>query len=218
MSLAFTYILNDLQGVKDMTTISTFGVVFLAVSILVLIGGTLLLVFGISSTIKGKKRIGRIVAGGIMIFYGLATTFLSLIFVASVARTDTVSMATKESGSMQLIMTALKENDAQALEESFAKYGYSGEAPYKEDAAGLLKLIEGKVTSVEPSPTGVKFKNKNHCTTYKFIVHTDADQKYTVIAYVLTACSDERYLGVQRIRLTQNNEVLYEAGTVPDFN
>jgi len=201
-----------------MNSISTFGIVFLAISILVLIGGTLLLVFGISSTIKGKKRIGRIVAGGIMIFYGLATTVLSLIFVRSFIGTDSVGMAKQQSESMQLVMTALKENDAESLKDSFAKVGYSGEAPYPEDAAEFLKLIEGTVTSVEPSPTGVKFKNKDHCTTYKFVVRTDGDEKYTVTVDIITASSNDDYLGVQRIRLTKDGELLYEAGTAPSFN
>ena len=201
-----------------MNTISTFGIVFLAISILVLIGGTLLLIFGISSTIKGKKRIGRIVAGGIMIFYGLTTTILSLIFMASVAGTDPVAKAEKESGSMQLVMTAIKENDPESLEEAFAKEGYSGEGPYKQDAAELLKLIEGSVISVEPSPIGVKFHNKEHCTTYKFVVRTDSDGTYIVTADVITATSQEQCLGVQRIRLTKDGELLYEAGTSPSFN
>ena len=201
-----------------MNSVSVFSVIFLVVSLLVLIGGVLLLVFGISSTIKGKKRIGRIVAGGILIFYGLASSVISLMFVSVIGRTDTLSMATKESGTVSLVTTALKQNDAETLAEAFAKEGYSGDAPDKADAEEILKLIEGKVRNVQISTTGIKFKNENSCTTYRIVVITEEEKKYTITAYIMSASDDERYLGVQRISMKDLDGLLYEAGTTPSFN
>ncbi|MCR5340800.1 MAG: DUF5104 domain-containing protein [Saccharofermentans sp.] len=198
----------------QLTAASTF---FLIMSLLLLAGGVLLLVFGIIGTVKGKRYIGRIITGAILTFFGMATLILSIMFVGATAGTDPKTMAENESGAFFSLMTALKDKDAQSLEESFAKEGCSGEAPYKEDAAEFLKLIEGKVTSVDPSPTGVKFHNKNRCTSYKFIVRTDADKEYIITAAIMTSSSNEGYIGVQQIRLMENGELLYEAGTYPDF-
>ena len=200
-----------------MTSLTFASTLFLIMSLLLLAGGVLLLVFGIIATVKGKKRIGFIITGGILLFFGLATTVLSIMFVKATAGTNPALMAENESGAFFSLMTALKENDAQSLEESFAKEGCSGEAPYKEDAAEFLKLIEGKVTSVDPSPIGIKFKNGEKCTTYKYIVRTDADKVYVVTAEIMTSSSNDRCVGVQKIRLTENGELLYEAGTSPSL-
>lgn len=200
-----------------MTSLTFASTLFLIMSLLLLAGGVLLLVFGIIGTVKGKRYIGRIITGGILLFFGLATTVLSIMFVKATAGTNPTLMAENESGTFFSVMTALKENDAQSLEESFAKEGCSGEAPYKEDAAEFLKLIEGKVTSVDPSPIGIKFKNGEKCTTYKYIVRTDADKVYVVTAEIMTSSSNDRCVGVQKIRLTENGELLYEAGTSPSL-
>ena len=87
------------------------GAASLIIFSLLLTGGLILLIISIIKTVKGKKKIGGIVAGGIMTVIGLIMVFYSgmMLFLGSYANgTATSSEVTKM---QRKITAAIEEKD-----------------------------------------------------------------------------------------------------------
>ena len=131
------------------SSVTTMGIVLVAVSILAFIGGVLLLVFGILSTIKGKKRIGRIVSGAILLFNGLVMSIVTgmLTVVAGGIETD---MNDKSSTySLAHIEAAFYNKNPEMLAMALAETGYSGDAIEQKNAKELIESIGHNPTRTE---------------------------------------------------------------------
>ena len=122
--------------IEDGLTI--IGIIGLVAGFLLLAGGIVLLVISIIKTAKGKRRIGGIVGGGIMIFGSL----MLMITVGSFAFTASMLYSAPYSHNLESIpeniMTALTDKDTVYFSHLFAKESYSGEALAKEDADTII--------------------------------------------------------------------------------
>ena len=116
------------------SSVTTMGIVLVAVSILAFIGGVLLLIFGILSTIKGKKRIGRIVIGAILLFNGLVMSIVSGMLTITAGRIETDVNDKSSVYSLSRIEAAFYNKNPEMLAMALAENGYSGDAIEAKDA------------------------------------------------------------------------------------
>ena len=193
------------------------SIVLVAVSILAFIGGVLLLVFGILSTIKGKKRIGRIVIGAILLFNGLVMSIVTGMLTITAGRIETDVNDKSSVYSLSRIEAAFYNKNPEMLAMALAENGYSGDAIEAKDAKELIGNIEGNVISVKYSSNGIEFHNSTRSATYEFRV-TTTEKQYIVYVNIITSDSNKNYMGIQYIRMTEDGETLSEFGTKPDLN
>ena len=112
------------------------GIIGGAVGLLLFAGGVLLLVLSIISTVKGKRRIGGIVGGAIMLVGGISVGFTFGMFAVTAGLISSSSADTAQIAAMTShIQSALNDNDADALYELFSKESYSGEPLEYDEAA-----------------------------------------------------------------------------------
>lgn len=199
------------------TGVSVYGVAFLIISLLVFTVGVLLLIFGISSTIKRKKSIGRIVAGGILVIHGLVLTFFSVMIVLSGA-SNKIAMNSEDVNEMNSrIIAALESNDPDEMAALSARSGYSGDVPDLSGMNDFFFHIDGKITSVNGQPVGSAYRNKVTSYTFWYAVKTDSSKSYTVQIDFIVSSPDESHIGVQQIILKDGRDVIGKYGTKPDF-
>ncbi len=193
------------------------GIVLVAVSILAFIGGVLLLVFGILSTIKGKKRIGRIVIGAILLFNGLVMSIVTGMLTIMAGGIETDMNDKSSTYSLAHIEAAFYNKNPEMLAMALAETGYSGDAIEKEKAKELIEYIDGNVIRVKYSSNGIAFHNSTHSAKYEFRV-TTSEKQYIVYMSIITSASNKDYVGVQYIRMSEDGETVFEAGTKPVLN
>ena len=199
------------------TSVTVMGIVLVCISILAFIGGVLLLIFGILSTIKGKKRIGRIVIGAILLFNGLVMSIVTgmLTVVAGGIETD---MNDKSSTySLAHIEAAFYNKNPEMLAMALAETGYSGDAIEQKNAKELIESIEGNVIRVKYNSNGIEFHNSTRSATYEFRV-TTTEKQYIVYMNIITSASNKNYMGIQHIRMSEDGETLFDFGTKPVLN
>lgn len=195
------------------------GIIGGAVGLLLFAGGILLLVLSIISTVKGKRRIGGIVGGGIMLVGGISVGFTFGMFAVTAGLISSSSADTAQIAAMTShIQSALNDNDADALYELFSKESYSGEPLEYDDAETICDYIKGDVESVTYEPTSISVENGTHATEYKYTIVTEDGDKYTLYIHVIEVSDTEEYVGIQHIKMYKGMNVLCNVGTAPVFN
>ena len=195
------------------------GIIGGAVGLLLFAGGVLLLVLSIISTVKGKRRIGGIVGGGIMLIGGISVGFTFGMFAVTAGLISSSSADTAQIAAMTShIQSALNDNDADALYELFSKESYSGEPLEYDDAETICSYIEGDVKSVTYEPTSISVENGTHATEYKYTIVTEDGDKYTLYIHVIEVSDTEEYVGIQHIKMYKGMRVLCNVGTAPVFD
>ena len=200
----------------ETASIVTFGTVMLILSLIFAVAGILLLVFGIIKTVKGKKRIGMIVTGGIFTLIGLPMLLVSLIFTVSSGRISRdMNSAVSTSSALRLTMDAFKSNDPDELYKIFAKEGYTGDALTREDAEEFFSQINGKVKDIDVTGSGLFSNNGTKSTEYTFVIRTDTGERYMVTFEYMTQDSNQNCVGIQYLRLKQGRDTLCIFGKEP---
>ena len=195
------------------------GIIGGAVGLLLFAGGVLLLVLSIISTVKGKRRIGGIVGGGIMLIGGISVGFTFGMFAVTAGLISSSSADTAQIAAMTShIQSALNDNDPDALYELFSKESYSGEPLEYDDAETICSYIEGDVKSVTYEPTSISVENGTHATEYKYTIVTEDGDKYTLYIHVIEVSDTEEYVGIQHIKMYKGMRVLCNVGTAPVFD
>ena len=195
------------------------GIIGGAVGLLLFAGGVLLLVLSIISTVKGKRRIGGIVGGGIMLIGGISVGFTFGMFAVTAGLISSSSADTAQIAAMTShIQSALNDNDADALYELFSKESYSGEPLEYEDAEEICDYIKGDVKDVTFEPMSISVENGTHATEYKYTIVTENNTKYTLYIHVIEVSDTEEYVGIQHIKMYKGMNVLCNVGTAPVFD
>ena len=195
------------------------GIIGGAVGLLLFAGGVLLLVLSIISTVKGKRRIGGIVGGAIMLVGGISVGFTFGMFAVTAGLISSSSADTAQIAAMTShIQSALNDNDADALYELFSEESYSGEPLEYDDAETICSYIEGDVKDVTYEPTSISVENGTHATEYKYTIVTEDGDKYTLYIHVIEVSDTEEYVGIQHIKMYKGMNVLCNVGTAPVFD
>ena len=195
------------------------GIIGGAVGLLLFAGGVLLLVLSIISTVKGKRRIGGIVGGAIMLVGGISVVFTFGMFAVTAGLISSSSADTAQIAAMTShIQSALNDNDADALYELFSEESYSGEPLEYEDAEEICDYIKGDVKDVTFEPMSISVENGTHATEYKYTIVTEDGDKYTLYIHVIEVSDTEEYVGIQHIKMYKGMNVLCNVGTAPVFD
>lgn len=213
---------NNTRGIFYMVSqqsVMLVGIIGGAVGLLLFAGGVLLLVLSIISTVKGKRRIGGIVGGGIMLIGGISVGFTFGMFAVTAGLISSSSADTAQIAAMTShIQSALNDNDADALYELFSKESYSGEPLEYEDAEEICDYIKGDVKDVTFEPMSISVENGTHATEYKYTIVTEDGDKYTLYIHVIEVSDTEEYVGIQHIKMYKGMNVLCNVGTAPVFD
>lgn len=195
------------------------GIIGGAVGLLLFAGGVLLLVLSIISTVKGKRRIGGIVGGGIMLIGGISVGFTFGMFAVTAGLISSSSADTAQIAAMpSKIQSALNDNDPDELYSLFSEESYSGEPLEYEDAEEICDNIKGDVEAVTIEPLSISVENGTHSTEYKFTVVTEKGAKYTLYIHVIEVSDTDEYVGIQHIKMYKGMDVLCNVGTAPVFD
>ena len=195
------------------------GIIGGAVGLLLFAGGVTLLVLSIINTVKGKRRIGGIVGGGIMLIGGISVGFTFGMFAVTAGLISSSSADTAQIAAMTShIQSALNDNDADALYELFSKESYSGEPLEYDDAETICDYIKGDVKDVTFEPMSISVENGTHATEYKYTIVTENGDKYTLYIHVIEVSDTEEYVGIQHIKMYKGMNVLCNVGTAPVFD
>ena len=195
------------------------GIIGGAVGLLLFAGGVLLLVLSIISTVKGKRRIGGIVGGAIMLVGGISVGFTFGMFAVTAGLISSSSADTAQIAAMTShIQSALNDNDADALYELFSEESYSGEPLEYEDAEEICDYIKGDVKDVTFEPMSISVENGTHATEYKYTIVTEDGDRYTLYIHVIEVSDTEEYVGIQHIKMYKGMRVLCNVGTAPVFD
>lgn len=197
--------------------LATAGIIGVIVGLLIMVGGVVLLVFSILSTVRGKKRIGGIAFGGTMIAGSLMLmlTFGSFAITAGMMYDAPHSWTLESLGTN--IITALKDKKTDDFGHLFAKKSYSGDALTKENAATVFGYIDGDVKSVGAEVIEVPFKNGTYAAQDKYTLVTEDSGKYIIYVYFIYGSEDNDYVGIQHIKMYEGTKVLCEFGKAPDL-
>ena len=213
---------NNTRGIIYMVSqqsVMLVGIIGGAVGLLLFAGGVLLLVLSIISTVKGKRRIGGIVGGGIMLIGGISVGFTFGMFAVTAGLISSSSADTAQIAAMTShIQSALNDNDADALYELFSEESYSGEPLEYEDAEEICDYIKGDVKDVTFEPMSISVENGTHATEYKYTIVTEDGDKYTLYIHVIEVSDTEEYVGIQHIKMYKGMNVLCNVGTAPVFD
>lgn len=194
------------------------GIAGLIVFSLLFTGGMILVIVSIIKTVKGKKKIGGIVGGGIMTFTGLIMAFYSATMLFLGGYAGAVATSSEASKIQYKITTAIEKRDEDGLSDLFASRSYSGVEIEPEDAEQLFSYLDDyKISS--KSIVGTSFHNDIKEVEYKYILKNGDGDKSTLFFYCITKAngSNKKYVGIQYIQLNQGKSVT-EYGTRPDLN
>ena len=195
------------------------GIIGGAVGLLLFAGGVTLLVLSIINTVKGKRRIGGIIGGAIMLVGGISVGFTFGMFAVTAGLISSSSADTAQIAAMTShIQSALNDNDADALYELFSEESYSGEPLEYEDAEEICDYIKGDVKDVTFEPMSISVENGTHATEYKYTIVTEDGDKYTLYIHVIEVSDTEEYVGIQHIKMYKGMNVLCNVGTAPVFD
>ena len=194
------------------------GIPMLIFFVLMLAVGVILLVVSVSKTVKGKKWIGGIIAGGILTFIGFIMVIYSGMMIAMGGYADMIATSSEASRIQKKITDSIEEKDEDDLVKLIAETSYSGEEIMHQDIEQLFTYIEDYEISSK-SIVSTSFHNDIKEVKYKYILKSDDGDKCTIFFYCITRAKDENseYIGIQYIQLNQGKSVA-EYGTIPDLN
>ena len=200
---------------EGLNTFLNIGIIAFFVSLLLLIGGVILLVISVVKTVNGKKKIGGIVAGGVMTLLGLIFIFNTFGMVLLGGYAGAMATSSEASKIQYNITKAIEAKDADDLSDLFAKRSYSGDEIELKDAEQLFGYLEDyEITS--KTIVGTSFHNDIREVEYKYVLENDDGDKSTLFFYCITVANDSnrKYVGIQYIQLNQGKSVT-EYGTKP---
>lgn len=213
---------NNTRGIIYMVSqqsVMLVGIIGGAVGLLLFAGGVTLLVLSIINTVKGKRRIGGIIGGAIMLVGGISVGFTFGMFAVTAGLISSSSADTAQIAAMTShIQSALNDNDADALYELFSEESYSGEPLEYEDAEEICDYIKGDVKDVTFEPMSISVENGTHATEYKYTIVTENNARYTLYIHVIEVSDTEEYVGIQHIKMYKGMNVLCNVGTAPVFD
>lgn len=204
-----------MQGIETFMVIWIIAIViFLSITT----AGIIILVTSILKTVKGNKKIGGIIAGGVMIAMGLFMTFYSGSMLLVGGYVDLIATSSEASRIERKLTDAIAEKDEEALSDLFASRSYSGDEIHPEDAEQLFDYLEDYEISSNKI-VGTSFHNDIKEVEYKFILENDDGEKSTLIFYCITKAnnSNKKYVGIQYIQLNQGKSVT-EYGAKPKLH
>ena len=102
------------------------GIPMLIFFVLMLAVGVILLVVSVSKTVKGKKWIGGIIAGGILTFIGFIMVIYSGMMIAMGGYADMIATSSEASRIQKKITDSIEEKDEDDLVKLIAETSYSG--------------------------------------------------------------------------------------------
>ena len=198
--------------------LASTGIIGVIAGLLLFTGGTVLLIISILKTVKGKRRTGGIIGGGIMIFVSIMfmISFGMYIITAGMLYDAPYSRALESLGSN--ILTALNDKDSDFLAHLFAKESYSGEALKKEDAETVFGYIDGDIKNIRTEAVSATFKNGTYAMQDKYTIATEDSGEYIIYISFIYGSDNKYYEGIQHIQMYKGEEVLEEFGKVPDLN
>ena len=204
-----------MQGIE---TFMGIGIIAIILFLMITAGGIILLVVSVLKTVKGNKKIGGIVAGGVMIFMGLLMTFYSGSMLIVGGYADLIATSSEASRIERKITDAIAEKDDDALADLFAPRSYSGDEIHPEDAEQLFDYLEDYEISSN-TIVGTSFHNDIKQVEYKFVLENDDGDKSTLIFYCITKAnnSNKKYVGIQYIQLNQGKSFT-EYGAKPKLH
>lgn len=213
---------NNTGGIFYMVSqqsVMLVGIIGGAVGLLLFAGGVTLLVLSIINTVKGKRRIGGIIGGAIMLVGGISVGFTFGMFAVTAGLISSSSADTAQIAAMpSKIQSALMKNDPDALYELFSEKSYSGEPLEYEDAEEICDYIKGDVKDVTFEPMSISVENGTHATEYKYTIVTENNARYTLYIHVIEVSDTEEYVGIQHIKMYKGMNVLCNVGTAPVFD
>jgi len=184
--------------------LAVIGLIALTVSLLMFIGGVILLIISINKTVKHQKRIGGIVAGAILTITGFfVSVYIGVLFLIGGYGAAFTSSAASDNFSSD-IEAALEDEDIDDLYDLFAKESYSGDELTREDAVQICEKIENtefnKITA-----TGTSWHNDVKAVNYKCsLTDEDSGTKITVTVSVIIKANNKGYKGIQYFKLTKD--------------
>ncbi len=196
---------------------SVFGIVFLIAALLMIAGGVLLIVFSILKTIRGEKRIGRIVGGGILTFFGLIGFIYGIMFLILGSVANSQAMDQNTLSMMAKTVSALTNKESEQLADLCAKESYSGDEISWNDTIELFEYIDGDVRAVSNEVYGTAFQNDTTNITFKYIVYTKDGDEYVIMMDCITEGDDE-YVGIQHIKMSEDGDKICEYGAKPKLS
>lgn len=196
----------------------SFGIVGLIVFSLLITAGVILLIVSIIKTVKGKKKIGGIIAGGVMTFIGLIMVIYSATMLFMGGYAEAMATSSEASKIQYKITTAIEKRDDEGLADLFASRSYSGQEIEPEDSEQLFSYLDDYEISSK-SIVSTSFHNDIKEVEYKYILKNDDGDKSTLFFYCITKANDsnKKYVGIQYIQLNQGKSVT-EYGTKPDLH
>ena len=204
-----------MQGIE---TFMVIGIIAIVIFLSITTAGIIILVTSILKTVKGNKKIGGIIAGGVMIAMGLFMTFYSGSMLLVGGYVDLIATSSEASRIERKLTDAIAEKDEDALSDLFASRSYSGDEIHPEDAEQLFDYLEDYEISSNKI-VGTSFHNDIKEVEYKFILENDDGEKSTLIFYCITKAnnSNKKYVGIQYIQLNQGKSVT-EYGAKPKLH
>ena len=204
-----------MQGIE---TFMIIGIIAIVIFLSITAGGIIILVTSVLKTVKGNKKIGGIIAGGVMIAMGLFMTFYSGSMLLVGGYVDLSATSSEASRIERKLTDAIAEKDEDALSDLFASRSYSGDEIHPEDAEQLFDYLEDYEISSNII-VGTSFHNDIKEVEYKFILENDDGEKSTLIFYCITKAnnSNKKYVGIQYIQLNQGKSVT-EYGAKPKLH
>lgn len=204
-----------MQGIE---TFMVIGIIAIVIFLSITTAGIIILVTSVLKTVKGNKKIGGIIAGGVMIAMGLFMTFYSGSMLLVGGYVDLIATSSEASRIERKLTDAIAEKDEDALSDLFASRSYSGDEIHPEDAEQLFDYLEDYEISSNKI-VGTSFHNDIKEVEYKFILENDDGEKSTLIFYCITKAnnSNKKYVGIQYIQLNQGKSVT-EYGAKPKLH
>lgn len=201
-----------------MSSLLAFIAVMLGISTIVFLVGILIIVLAVIKTVKGEKRIGRIVTGGIITFIALCSLAACIVMFISGAATKREMDDPRTERFGDDITDAFEDNDPYLLAATFAYEGYTGDALTYDDAEDIFDYMDGEVESVTYIVNGASHHKDYDSIRYEFLVTTDEHETYDIIIHCITDGPESEYIGVQNIKIKVDGKLREEYGEQPDFS
>ena len=203
---------------ENLGSLLGFIAVLLGISAIVFLIGVLVIVLAVIKTVKGEKRIGRIVAGGIISFYALGAIAFCIVMFITVSASKRELEDPQTSRYADDITDAFEDNDPYALAATFAYEGYTGDALTYEDAEDIFDFMDGGVIMTSYIIKGTSHRKDYDTVTYDYLVTTDEHETYDIIIHCIIDGPESEYIGVQNVKIKVDGKLREEYGEQPDFN
>ena len=175
-----------------------FIAVMIGISIIAFLAGVLIIILAVIKTVKGEKRIGRIVTGGIIVLLSLP------VFAGSVVMFITGAASKKQ----------LDDPDTQ-------KYGNARREAFEAKeprALDIFDYMDGEVITATYIVKGTSHRNNYSMITYDYLVTTDEHKTYDIIIHCMTDGPDSSYMGIQNVKIKYEGKLREEYGEKPNFD